>query len=131
MQKSPRIRGAIIGARGGLISGIVAVLISLKYHFFINAYLVMVLTSIPGAFYGARYMQKANKSNEWLKLLFWSNTFTWVLPPIGFFTSAATHTINYRNQDADRKLFMRLASTCYWLSFINAIVLAKYLTISP
>jgi len=73
-------------------------------------------------------MQKANKSNEWLKLLFWSNTFTWILPPVGFFTCATTRTINYRNQDADRKLFMRLAAVCFWLSFINAIILAKYLT---
>jgi hypothetical protein len=128
MQTSPRVRGAIIGARAGLISGVVAVLISLKYHFFIYAYLLMVLTSVLGAFYGARYMQKTNKSKEWLKLLFWSNTFTWILPPVGFFTSAATRTINYRNQDADRKLFMRLATTCFWLSFINAIILAKYLT---
>jgi hypothetical protein len=73
-------------------------------------------------------MQKSKVSSDWLKLLFWSNTFTWILPPFGFFTYAATRFINSRNHGSDYKLFMRLAAACYWLSFINAIILAKYLT---
>jgi multisubunit Na+/H+ antiporter MnhF subunit len=128
MQRSPRVQGAIIGLKGGLIWGAIAVLISLKYHFFIYAYLVMGLTSVIGALYGSRYLQKATKNNKWLKLLFWSNTFTWILPPIGFFTYGATHSINLRNHDEDRQLFMRLSTACFWLSFINAIIIAKYLT---
>lgn len=128
MQRSPRVQGAIIGLKGGLIWGAIAVLISLKYHFFIYAYLVMVFTSSLGGFYGLRYMQKASKSNGWLKLLFWSNMFAWILPPVGFFTCTATRIINSRNNDSDRRLFIALTRVCYWLSFINAIILAKYLT---
>jgi hypothetical protein len=126
MRDSPKTRGFIIGLKGGLLWGAIAVLISLKYHFFIYAYLVMVLTTALGGFYGLRYMQKAIKSNEWLKLLFWSNTFTWIVPPVGFFTCTATRYINYRNQGSDHKLFMRLAAICFWLSLINATILAKY-----
>jgi uncharacterized membrane protein len=128
MQRSPRVQGAIIGLKGGLLWAGIAVLISLKYPFFLYAYVVMGLVSIVGAFYGVYYLKKVTKSNTWLKLLFWSNMFTWIVPPIGFFTYGATRTINSRNHDDDRKLFIRLANVCFWLSFINAIILAKYLT---
>lgn len=88
----------------------------------------MVLTWAAGALYGVRYIRQASKNNTWLKLLFWSNTLTWIIPPIGFFTYGATHTINLRNHGEDRKLFNRLSSACFWLSLINAIIMAKYLT---
>jgi|SRR5665213_2671701 len=127
MKNSPKTRGFIIGLKGGLLWGIPAGLISVKYHFFIYAYLVMLLTSGLGAYYGVRYMRGTNKSNEWLKLLFWSNTVTWIVPPIGFFTYGATHSINLLNHDEDRKLFNKLSDACFWLSFVNAIILAKYL----
>lgn len=81
-----------------------------------------------GGFYGLHYIRKTNQSIKWLKLLFWSNTFTWILPPIGFFTYAATRVINSRNHGEDRKFFMRLAIVCFWLSLINTIILAKYLS---
>jgi Na+-driven multidrug efflux pump len=73
-------------------------------------------------------MQKASQNVKWLKLLFWSNTLTWILPPIGFFTGAATGVINSRNHGDDRVVFSRLSRACFWLSFINAIVMAGYLT---
>jgi hypothetical protein len=127
VKNSPKVEGFIIGFRGGLVWGAAAPLISLKYHFFIYAYLVMITMSLLGALYGARYMRRANESKQWLKLLFWSNTFTWIFPPAGFFTCTATRTINLRNQDVDRQLFMKLSTICFWLSFINIVVLAKYL----
>ena len=88
----------------------------------------MYFTWAAGAFYGVRYIQKTSQNVKWLQLLFWSNTFTWILPPIGFFTYGATHTINLRNHGEDRKLFSKLSGACFWLSFINAIIMAKYLT---
>jgi Na+/H+ antiporter NhaD/arsenite permease-like protein len=117
-----------MGVKAGLLWGLVALLISLKYHFVIYAYLVMALSYVLGGYYGVYYIRKTSQNIKWLKLLFWSNTFTWILPPIGFFTYAATHVINSRNHGEDRTLYMRLAIVCSWLSFINIIILAKYLT---
>jgi hypothetical protein len=128
MQNSPKMRGAIIGARAGLISGAIAILISQKYPFFIYAYVVLLLTSLPGALCGVWYIQRRTLGGEWLKLLFWSNTLAWIVPPIGFFVCAATRTINFRNHGADREQFMRLAGGCFILSFINALILAWYVT---
>lgn len=121
MQKS----AFIIGARSGLLAGLIAALISWKYPFFKPVFLTMIFTLAVGAIYGVRYGYQDNKNYTWLKLLFWANTVTWIIPPIGFFTSAATRNMNLFNHGADRKPFMRLAGVCFALSFINAIVLAK------
>jgi hypothetical protein len=126
MQRSPKTRGMIIGLRAGLISGLLAVLISLRYPFFLNVYIVTVLALMLGAYYGLHYIRKESKNLQWLKILFWSNTITWIVPPVGFFTCSASRVINVRNQGEDRKQYLILARICLILSFINAVILAKY-----
>ena len=123
MKKNP----LAIGFVNRLVYGLVAVLISLRYHFFIVVWLIAVGAQILGSLYGAKYFYKEHMDKDWLKLLFWSNTFAWVIPPVGFFISAATRIINLRNQADDHKVFARLAAIGFWLSFINAIILAKLL----
>jgi len=121
MRKSP----FAIGFVNGLPYGVIVGLISWKYHFFIIVGLITIIAQACGSIYGARYLHRENIRNDWLRILFWSNTFAWVIPPIGLFNSAATGVINSRNQAADRKLFMRLATIGFWLSLINATILAK------
>jgi len=121
MRKSP----FAIGFVSGLPFSVVAGLISWKYHFFIIVWLVTISAQVCGGIYGAKYLHQENIRKDWLRILFWSNTFAWVFPPIGLFNAAATRVINSRNQAADRKLFMRLATIGFWLSLINAVILAK------
>jgi hypothetical protein len=111
-----------------LLAGLIAALISWKYPFFKVVFITMIFTLAAGAIYGVRYGYQDGKNDTWLKLLFWSNTAAWLIPPIGFFTSAATRNLNLFNRGTDRRLFMRLAAVCFVLSFINAVILAKLLT---
>jgi len=115
-----------IGARQGLLYGVVAVLISWRYPFLKPVFITTFLFTLLGAYYGIWYWKKGAFNKTWLRWLFWSNAIAWLIPFIGFFTSAATNVINHTNHGADRKVFKRLTSLCFVLSFINAAILVKY-----
>jgi fructose-specific phosphotransferase system IIC component len=121
-----RKRAIAIGARQGLLYGVIAVLISWRYPFLKPVFITTFLFTILGAYYAVWYIRKGALNKDWLHLLFWSNAITWLIPFIGFFTCSATQVINHINHGDDRKVFKRLTSICFVLSFINAAILAKY-----
>jgi hypothetical protein len=113
----------------GLVEGLspvylVAILISLKLHFFILVWLAYLVFGYLGSLYGVVYLHRASIDKIWLKKLFWSNAITWLIPPIGFFTAAATSTINDKNRGADYKLFERLSIFCFFSSTATATLVA-------
>jgi hypothetical protein len=106
---------------------LIALLISLKIHYFIIVWIIYIVFSLIGASYGASYIRNGNVNKNWLNQLFWSNAATWLIPPLGFFTSASTAVINRRNQGDDYSKFRWIANFCFLASIINATALAGLL----
>jgi hypothetical protein len=118
------------GFYAGIPYAVVALLISIKIHYFILVWLFSVVFQILGALYGASYIRKGHMNEDWLKVLFWSNLVTWIFPPLGLFGAGCTRVINYRNQGGDRNLYMKLAAFCFIASIINATVLFNILFVA-
>jgi len=127
MQTSVRQRAALKGAKAGLGLAIVFAIIGLKFPFIFISFLITEIFSIIGAIYGARYIYSKNKNITWLRILFWSNSVTWLVPPIGFATLSATHIINKANHGKDKLLFDRLRQTCFILCVITTLLFTKYI----
>jgi hypothetical protein len=113
----------VAGMTGALPLGLVAALISLKFHFFILVWLIYIVFTLLGTIYGAAYIRQGKANEDWLKQLFWSNTATWLIPPLGFFTASSTGVINHVNKGNDYNLFRRLANFCFFASLVSATIL--------
>lgn len=115
MRKNPFAVGFI----GALPFALIATLISAKLHFFIFVWLIYVIFSSIGAFYGTSYIRKDSSSEDFLKILFWSNTVSWIIAPLGFFTASATEIINHRNKGEDHNFFKNLSRFCFIASIVS------------
>lgn len=67
------------------------------------------------------YLKREKISEKFVKILFWSNTVTWLIPPIGLFTSIATYQFTERLETGKFRPAI-LATICLILTIINASV---------
>ena len=119
-QKSPNKlsnnwTGTLIGAAAFLIS---AALVQ-AYPAAFGALIVLILFTGIGYWYGSWYAKHGKHNKGFLQFLFWSNVATWLIPAIGFMTSAASYRINRDNHSQDRKQYMIIAGICFGLSLVN------------
>lgn len=113
----------------GLFYAVLAIIINLKVHHFLPVWVVAQGFWAAGSIYGVAYMQKNDlaSSGGWLRVLFWSNTVMWLVPPLGLFGAGAARVINTRNQGADHGLFRGLINFCYIASLVIATILTNLL----
>jgi hypothetical protein len=123
MKKKNGAWGTIVG----IISFIIGVAIVRAVPAVGTVLIIALLVGLFARWYGNWYLRKEVGSESWLKFLFWSNVATWLLPPVGFFTSIATYTINSENHGEDRETYMTLAIVGIVLSLINSFIGAAYL----
>lgn len=102
------ILGALVGIGVGRAYPVVGV------FFFLPAFI--------GLLYGTWYANREHINEGWVKFLFWSNTFTWIIPPLGILTSTASFSINSRNNGPDRSKYMTLATVGISLGILNGIL---------
>jgi hypothetical protein len=92
--------------------------------YFLNAPVGFILDFLA-AFLAIRYakslLERGNIKIKRLKVLYWSNLVSWIIPFIGVYTSIASYTVNKENVAKDRSMYMLLAGIGLVLSTVNTV----------
>jgi hypothetical protein len=85
------------------------------------AVIIAFVLALLAAWWARWYLKRPNINKMWLRVLFWSNVVTWLVPAVGFFTGFATLTINEKNHGSGRTKYMVMAVVGLVLSFANSL----------
>ena len=112
LQKGLKGVGLIATCIGGLIGYAIGRFLGWTYLIFLVLYGVIL-------WYAYSYLKKKKTPNFLVSIIVWSNVLTWLLPPLGIFTSVIAIGLAHNTEQKNKRKYKIFAIIGLTLSIIN------------